>query len=149
MDISLSLILLPLLVGWIADRLFGDPTFLPHPVVGFGKIISKGEKALNKGSYKILKGAAFAVILILAVFFLIYFCLKGLSLIHPYLSAAFSAIIIFFCLAGKTLINEVRQVFVAADMSVEEGRMQVARIVGCDTLSLSPQQIRTAALRSL
>ncbi|MBK5722399.1 cobalamin biosynthesis protein CobD, partial [Dysgonomonas sp. Marseille-P4677] len=52
-------------------------------------------------------------------------------------------------LAGKTLIDEVRKVFVAVDSSVEEGRRQVTRIVGRDTSSLSPQQIRTAALETL
>ena len=149
MDINLLLLLLPLLMGWIADRLFGDPPFLPHPVVGFGNIISKGENVLNKGNCRMLKGAAFAVILILTSFFLIYFLQKWLSLIHPYISATFSTIIIFFCLAGKTLIKEVRQVFLATDLSVEEGRLQVARIVGRDTSSLSSQQIRTAALETL
>jgi len=149
MGISLLLMLLPLFTGWIADRLYGDPTFLPHPVVGFGKIISKGEKALNKGNCRTFNGAIFAISLIFAVYFLMYFLLKVICLVHPFLSAVFSAIIIFFCLAGKTLINEVRQVFVTTDLSVEEGRTQVARIVGRDTLSLSPQQIRTAALETL
>jgi adenosylcobinamide-phosphate synthase len=148
MDINL-LFILPLLLGWMADRLSGDPACLPHPVAGFGKIISKGEKRLNKGNYKTLKGAVFAVSLISASFLLMYFLLKGLNSIHPYLSAVFSAVVIFFCLAGKTLIDEVRQVFVAVDLSVEEGRMQVARIVGRDTASLSPRQIRTAALETL
>lgn len=149
MDINLLYILLPLLLGWIADRLFGDPACLPHPVIGFGKMISKGEKLLNKGSNRVFKGATLAVTLILASFFFMYFILEGLNLIHPYLSMALSAVIIFFCLAGKTLIDEVRQVFVAVDSSVEEGRIQVAHIVGRDTSTLSPQQIRTAALETL
>ena len=149
MDINLLYILLPLLLGWIADRVLGDPSCLPHPVVGFGKIISRGEKFLNKGNHKILKGALLAITLILASFLLMYFLLKGMSLIHPCLTVAFSAAIIFFCLAGKTLTDEVRQVFAAVDSSLEEGRTQVARIVGRDTSTLSSQQIRTAALETL
>ena len=149
MDMNLLYILLPLLLGWTADKLFGDPTCLPHPVVGFGKMISKGEKLLNKGNHKTLKGAIISVTFIVASFLLMYFLLKGLNLIHPYLSVAFSTIVIFFCLAGKTLIDEVRQVFVAVDSSIEGGRMQVARIVGRDTSTSSPQQIRTAALETL
>ena len=149
MGIDLLYILLPIFGGWIADRLLGDPARLPHPVVGFGKMISTGEKRLNKGNHKLFKGAVWAIVLILGSYFSMYFVLKGLSLIHPYLSVAFSALIIFFCLAGKTLIDEVRQVFVAVDSSVEEGRTQVARIVGRNTSSLSPQQIRAAALETL
>ena len=37
--------------------------------------------------------------------------------------------LIFYCLAGTTLVREVRMVFKAVDRSLEEGRMQVARIV--------------------
>jgi adenosylcobinamide-phosphate synthase len=43
----------------------------------------------------------------------------------------------------------VRQTFLAVDRSLEEGRKQVARIVGRDTTQLSAQEIRTAALETL
>jgi len=149
MDVKFFYILLPLFIGWIADKIFGDPPALPHPVVGFGKIISWGEKRLNKGNKKILKGALFSVTLILSSFFGMYYLIKGLNFIYPFAGVAFSAIIVFYCLAGKTLIDEVRQVFMAVDSSVEDGRKQVARIVGRDTSNLSPQQIRTSALETL
>lgn len=149
MDIKLLYTLLPLLIGWIADKLFGDPRWLPHPVVAMGKVIAWGEKRLNKGNKRMMKGALFSIILILSSFLVIFFIIKGLDYVNPYLSLAFSSVVVFFCLAGKTLIDEVRNVFVAVDSSVEEGREQVARIVGRDTSALSPQQIRTAALETL
>lgn len=96
-----------------------------------------------------MKGALFSIILILSSFLIIFFIIKGLNYLSPYLSILFSSVVVFFCLAGKTLIDEVRNVFVAVDSSVEEGRKQVARIVGRDTSALSPQQIRTAALETL
>jgi adenosylcobinamide-phosphate synthase len=61
----------------------------------------------------------------------------------------FDIIIIYYCLAGTTLIREVRNVFLAVDRSLEEGRAQVARIVGRDTSALSAQEVRTAALETL
>lgn len=149
MDIKLLYTLLPLLIGWTADKLFGDPRWLPHPVVAMGKIIAWGEKRLNKGNKRMMKGALFSIILILSSFLVIFFIIKGLDYLSPYLSILFSSVVVFFCLAGKTLIDEVRNVFVAVDSSVEEGRKQVARIVGRDTSALSPQQIRTAALETL
>ncbi len=149
MDIKLLYTLLALLIGWTADKLFGDPRWLPHPVVAMGKIIAWGEKQLNKGNKRMMKGALFSIILILSSFLVIFFIVKGLNYVNPYLSVAFSSVVVFFCLAGKTLIDEVRNVFVAVDSSVEEGRKQVARIVGRDTSALSPQQIRTAALETL
>lgn len=149
MDITIVYILIPLILGWIADMLWGDPSQFPHPIVGFGKIISWGEKKLNKGGYQLLKGALFSSTLIVLSFAFIYFLLQWISDIHPYITIALSTIIVFYCLAGKTLIDEVKQVFIAIDSSIEEGRNQVARIVGRNTSELSPRQIRTAALETL
>ena len=39
--------------------------------------------------------------------------------------------------------------FEAVDRSTEEGRRQVARIVGRDTSNLSPQEIRAAEMETL
>lgn len=140
---------LSLFIGWLLDLVLGDPAWLPHPVVGFGKMIAFGEKRLNKGSHRQLKGAVMAVFLIVLVFAVTRLVDKQLSMIHYQLSIAFEAILIFFCLAGTTLIREVREVFHAVDRSLDEGRKQVARIVGRDTSELSAQEVRTAALETL
>ena len=50
----------PFIGGWLADRLLGDPEGWPHPVVGFGKVISLGEKTLNKGNDRTVKGGVMA-----------------------------------------------------------------------------------------
>ena len=56
---------------------------------------------------------------------------------------------VFYCLAGTTLVKEVRDVFVALDRSLDDGRRQVARIVGRDTSELSYEEVRKAALETL
>ena len=129
------------------DLLLGDPAWLPHPVVGFGKMISWGERHLNQGRHRMLKGALLAIGLILLIFF--FACLLRLLLTLDVLVIIFDAILVFYCLAGTTLIREVRAVFHALDRSLEEGRRQVARIVGRDTSELSAQEVRTAALETL
>lgn len=141
--------LIPLLAGWLLDLVWGDPSWLPHPVVGFGKMIAFCEHRLNKGSHRKLKGAFVAVCLIAGVFILTWFVRKLLFTFHFSLLALCDSIIIFYCLAGTTLIREVRAVFRAVDRSLEEGRVQVARIVGRDTSELSAQEVRTAALETL
>ena len=141
--------LLPLLVGWLLDLLLGDPAWLPHPVVGFGKMIAFGEKRLNKGSHRMLKGAIMSVFLIILVFAVTWFVRSLLFTFHFSLLILCDSIIVFYCLAGTTLIREVREVFHAADRSLDEGRRQVARIVGRDTSELSAQEVRTAALETL
>lgn len=139
-------IILPLLLGWFLDLFLGDPAWLPHPVVGFGKMIAFGERRLNKGTHRKLKGALMAIGLISTVFAIAYF---GLSILPPLGRVGVGFILVFYCLAGTTLIREVRQVFLAVDRSLEEGRRQVARIVGRDTSALSAQEVRTAALETL
>lgn len=144
-----------MLAGWIADLLLGDPSWLPHPVVGFGKLIAAGEKRWNKGENRRRKGAWLATGLVGGTFLLTFGLLFGLwaagEALHlgHWLTWIAEVILIFFCLAGTTLIREVREVFRAVDRSLEEGRTQVARIVGRDTSELSAQEIRTAALETL
>ena len=138
-----------MLIGWLLDLLVGDPQRLPHPVVWFGKIIAFGEHRLNRGSHRRLKGALMAVTLIIAVFALTFALRHYISHLTSYFLLLFDAIIVFYCLAGTTLSREVRAVFLALDRSLEEGRAQVARIVGRDTSELSAQEVRTAALETL
>lgn len=146
---------LTLLAGWLADRIFGDPAWLPHPIVGFGKLIAAGEKRWNKGEHRRRKGAWLAILLVVGTFAVTFALLFGLRRLGQALDWGVwpqriaEGILIFFCLAGTTLIREVREVFRAVDRSVEEGRERVARIVGRDTSELTPQEIRTAALETL
>lgn len=140
---------LPLLTAWLLDHWLGDPSWMPHPVVAFGKLISWGEHRLNKGKFRFLKGALLSLLLVLGVYILTLLLLRWAAAYSFGLLLALQILLIFYCLAGTTLAREVREVFKAVDRSLEEGRKQVARIVGRDTSALSAQEVRTAALETL
>lgn len=140
---------LPLLTAWLLDHWLGDPLWMPHPVVAFGKAISFTEHRLNKGSGRFLKGALMSVMLVAGTYLIPFFLLRWVALFSPGLILTLQILLIFYCLAGTTLVREVREVFKAVDRSLEEGRRQVARIVGRDTSELSAQEVRTAALETL
>lgn len=173
------LFILALLIGWLLDLCFGDPSRLPHPVVWMGKWIAFGERHLNKANetYNARKeawigrisnkarGAIFVIVSICSAY-IITKLLFGFTVMCTYkfaeylgasepvavasiVAITFSIIAVFYCLAGCTLRREVRMVFEAVDRSVEDGRRQVARIVGRDTCELSAQECRTAALETL
>lgn len=142
--------ILPLLSAWLLDRWLGDPVRLPHPVVAFGHAISCCEHALNKGYGRFVKGMATTIILVAGTYLLTRTLLQGADIyVSPWLKSALETILIFYCLAGTTLAREVREVFRALDRSLNEGRRQVARIVGRDTKALSAHEVRTAALETL
>lgn len=141
--------LIPLAGGFLLDKILGDPLWLPHPVVGFGKLISWCERRGNQGTHRKRNGAWTAIGLVVLVFLVSKGLLEAAALLHPWVKIALSVVAVFYCLAGKTLIDEVRMVFEAADISLEAGRKQVARIVGRDTSALTDQEVRTAALETL
>lgn len=140
---------LPLLTAWLLDHWLGDPLWMPHPVVGFGKVISLLEQGLNKGDYRFMKGAMMSLLLIIGVYSTSFFLLRWVAPFSPGLLLTLQVLLIFYCLAGTTLVREVREVFRAVDRSLEEGRTQVARIVGRDTSQLTAQEVRIAALETL
>jgi adenosylcobinamide-phosphate synthase len=138
-----------LITGFLLDATLGDPACLPHPVVGFGKLIGWLEKSLNKGSFRFIKGAFMTILLVGILFILSYLSLASLEQIHPVILFIINSFIVFFCLSALMLRKEVKMVFEALHQSLDKSRNQVARIVGRDTKHLNPQQIRTAALETL
>lgn len=138
-----------IVIGWVLDLIMGDPMGLPHPIVWFGRAISYCEHRWNSGGHRKAKGAVVALVLVAGVFFLVAAIDQLMIRIGLLAVVAFRSLVIFYGLAGTTLTREVRMVFEAVDRSLEEGRKQVARIVGRDTGKLSAQEVRTAALETL
>lgn len=141
--------IIPILAGWAADKVLGDPERLPHPIVLFGRLIAAGERRLNRGGGRRLKGAVLAAVLVVAAFGATAGLLWLAWRMSPVLAIAVEAVLVFYCLAGTTLIREVRGVFAALDVSIEQGRRQVSRIVGRDTSRLTDNEVRKAALETL
>ena len=133
-------------LAWMLDLCLGDPAGWPHPVVGFGRLIARGERALNRGRQRRLKGGLMALALVGGTYGVTAIVLGWVPAVVKW---PLCAVLIFYCLAGTTLIREVKEVFRAVDRSLEEGRRQVARIVGRDTTQLTAQEVRTAALETL
>lgn len=140
---------LPLLVGVLMDCVLGDPMGLPHPVVGYGRLISLFEHRWNHGQNRKLKGMLMTVLLVAGVAAVVWGVLVMARNLSVWLEVVLSAVLVFYCLAGKTLIDEVQAVFRETDISLERGRKQVARIVGRDTSELTAQEVRIAALETL
>ncbi|WP_111708520.1 adenosylcobinamide-phosphate synthase CbiB [Lutibacter citreus] len=140
-----------LVSGFLLDLLFGDPKWLPHLIVGYGNLISKGEKLLNKGKSQFVKGMFLTIVLVGSVFLLPFFFINFLRNSHYYIvEIAFSVLMVFYCLANKTLVIEGKAVFnVLKNEGLEAGRKRLSWIVGRDTSALNEQQIRIATLETM
>lgn len=144
-----------LLIGSLADKLFGDPISIPHPIVWIGKAIAILEQRLNRGNSRFLKGAISSILIVSSCWLAVWSLLKITDLfiqdqlIATIIKIILTSVVVFYCLAAKTLVSEVRGVFAKSEESLEEGRKALSRIVGRDTSQLTKNQIRSAALETL
>ena len=140
---------IPLVVGFILDLVLGDPLWLPHPVRLFGKIISFGEKKMNYGSKRRIKGVLLVSILCCLIFFSLFLLerfLSGFKIIY----IVYSSVMVFYGLANRSLISEALKVEKKLQSEgLDSARKQLAYIVGRDTSELDPKQIRIAVLETL
>lgn len=143
------IVIVPLVAGYAFDLLLGDPRWLPHPIVGFGRAIATGERWLNRGRARFAKGLALAVGLIVATYAVALGVQTWAFRWHPAAGLACATLGVFFSLANRTLINEGRAVFHAFENGLPAARLRLARIVGRDTADLDAQQVRTAVCETM
>jgi adenosylcobinamide-phosphate synthase len=143
------LLILPLIAGYLLDFWLGDPDGWPHPVRIFGNAIAIGEKLLNRGRFRFLKGALLSLVLIASTFLFFYYLNQWLAEV-AWLFLVINSIFVYYGLANRSLITEGRKVFsVLENEGLEAGRRQLSRIVGRDTSGLTAQQIRIAVLETM
>ena len=141
--------------GFVLDALFGDPAWLPHPVVYMGKAISKLEKFLRPRLPKtpqgeLLGGAIVAFCLPVGTFLLTGLVCWGAARLHPLLGLAVQ---MFWCgqaLAARGLVQESTNVYrelVKPDLPA--ARRAVSRIVGRDTAELTAEGVTKAAVETV
>ncbi len=148
---------MPERAGWlvfalILDAIIGDPDWLwrriRHPVVRIGQEISFFEKRWNKGELTNRRGAGLlTILLVLLTTVLAGLVVEAVASILPFggiLEIAAAAV--FF--AQGSLAKHVRAVANGLATSLEEGRRQVAMIVGRDPQSLDESGVARAAIES-
>lgn len=150
MDEQFLNMILPLLLGYLLDLLLGDPRWLCHPVRLFGNSIHTGEKILNKGFFRLLKGTFLTLLLCTCTFLFFYACNYFLLRVSHTGYFIFNSIFIFYALANKSLLQEGREVFEhLQQQGIEAGRKRLSWIVGRDTTLLTENQVRTAVFETL
>jgi adenosylcobinamide-phosphate synthase len=144
-----AFVLTPLILGFILDSVIGDPQWFPHPIRFFGKLIFIGERLLNKGKNRILKGGILTLLLTGMVFILLFVAINQLKS-FPNIQLITESLLVFFGIANRNLIEECLKVEkVLNEKGLESARKQLSTIVGRDTKKLSENQVRIATLETL
>ena len=154
--------LLRLPAAFLLDALFGDPRWLLHPVVVFGKAIAHLERLFRTVFPKTRWGERFAgaaltvticvysfAIPLLVLDALLYL---GLRYNTRALVIAYYALDVFWgwqCLAARSLRDEAENVYIQVSRSVFEGRAAVSRIVGRDTQTLDRTGVVKACVETV
>ena len=141
--------------GFVLDTLFGDPPWLPHPVVLMGKAISALEKRLRARlpqtpQGELLGGAVVAFTLPVGTFLITSLVCLGAAKLSPWLGLAVQ---MFWCgqaLAAKGLAQESTNVYRALiKPDLPAARKAVSRIVGRDTQNLTLEGVTKAAVETV
>lgn len=142
--------ILALLLGSLLDLALGDPSWLYHPVCVIGKYISYQEKRLRARGGNLRRSAlwltASTVLLTMGVVALILALLAVMGRIPLFIGMT---LLDWMGLAALSLAKEARGVSKALERGIEEGREQVARIVGRDTSELSRMEIIKATIETV
>ena len=141
--------------GFVLDAIFGDPAWLPHPVVYMGKAISALEKQLRARLPKtpegeLLGGCILAFCLPVGTFAITSLVCMGAAALHPLLGLAVQ---MFWCgqaLAAKGLVQESMNVYrELTKPDLPAARTAVSRIVGRDTQALTAEGVTKAAVETV
>ena len=146
---------LAMLLGFLLDLAFGDPRWLPHPVVGMGHTISAAEKRLRAAFPDTPEGlrragAVLAFCLPVATLVLSDIVLWAAGLIWWPLQLVLETLMCYQALAAC----ELRRQTVVVGRHLQEGDLPAARtavsmVVGRDTASLDEAGVTRAAVETV
>jgi len=127
----------------VLDWLFGDPRWLPHPVVAIGRLIQLLEPPLRRMvRSELLGGLLLLVCTVAATVLVTTLALTAAYAVSPWAGFLLAAILSWTCLAARSLQQESAQVakaLAAGDITL--ARKQLAFIVGRDTAELAEAEI--------
>lgn len=147
----------PALLGLVAvaallDLLMGDPRWLPHPVVGIGRVIAWLERAWNHGSPRARRrrGVWLVLLVVIGTWGLAWGLLHVLASVNPWLAGGVELYLLATTLAARGL-DEAARAVARPLMRGEscQARQALGMIVGRDTASLDEPEIARGAVESV
>ena len=147
-------ITIAVVIGFIADRIFGDPVYSFHPARIMGWFISRGEKILRRGGRRkagaFLSGMLLTLLLTALSFGLPFLLLSFLYSVHFAAGLTIEMILCYQLFAARALRDESMKVYYSLHSKDTSGaRMYLSYIVGRDTQVLNDEEISKAAVETV
>ncbi len=138
----------------IVDQLLGDPSWLPHPVIGLGRMISLCDRLFNHRSQSAriqrIFGVVTVVIIVGTAWAASFVIVRVLYLLAPWLSWLAAVAIIWTTVASRGLREAGQDVHRALmEDGIALARQRVAMYVGRDTGELSEREVIRAVVETL
>lgn len=134
-----------LLLGYITDRLVGDPQRF-HPVAGFGR----AAKVLERYAYRDSRGPGVVYVLLLVGSPTVLGWLAERRSRDAVRTAFLTAVVTWAVLGGRSLEREAGAVAELLDAGeLDAARRQVSRLVGRDTANITPDEVARAVIESV
>ena len=155
--------MLLLVFSYIADLIFGDPEWFPHPVRGMGRVISffdspPHQLGLNHyynnwcgGKWIVrLRGVILTIVVVGISGSLAYLFITIAGRLNPGLGSLAWIYLGYTTLSVKDLRVKAKKVLKEVEKdSLVEARFQLSKIVGRDTHNLDKEKIAVAAIESI
>ena len=135
-----------LIPALLLDAADGEPEWLwsrlPHPAVLMGRAVAALDRRWNTGAARKARGIAAVLVLVAGAGAL------GLALAALPGGPLWEILLAAILLAQRSLADHVQAVGDALRLSLADGRLMVARIVGRDTAAMDPPAVSRAAIES-
>lgn len=142
-----------LICSYIADLIFGDPEWLPHPVRLMGGLISFLDNKRPRGTHKWgerIKGVILVFVVVGISAYSAYLFLISLKDLNPLLGNLAWVYLGYTTISVKDLFIKARAILKKIKAgSLLEARNKLSQIVGRDTHLLSKEKIIRAAVESI
>jgi len=150
---SIGVIMELIITSYIADLIFGDPQWFPHPVRIIGRLVSFFDRKLNGGGHKYIErfGGIITTISIVGISGICaYAIIVAAGKLHPIAGKIAWVFLAYTTLAIKDLVMHARSVGkMLAINDNEEARKKLSLMVGRDTQKLSQEEAIQATVETV
>ncbi|QOP44669.1 cobalamin biosynthesis protein CobD [Sulfurimonas sediminis] len=129
------------LFAYLIDRKFGEFSFIKHPIIVIGEIITFFEKKFYKDS--VTRGCLLVLFVLGIVSFFTLLLYLSLQLFNPFLNILISSFIASMFIAHKMLRDSVQNL-----LHVKNKKEAIAMLVSRDTKEMSESDVYKAAIET-